>query len=41
VATGATGPVLLVSADRALGDRCRAAGAEVVGPRWLLERLSP
>lgn len=32
--------VVVVSADRALGERVRAAGAEVVGPRWLLDRLS-
>ncbi len=31
--------VTLVSADRGLGDRARRVGAEVVGPRWLLERL--
>ena len=39
VAEAATQPVTLVSADRALGDRCRAAGADVVGPSWLLDRL--
>ena len=39
LAETATEPVTLVSADRALGDRCRAAGAEVVGPNWLLDRL--
>ncbi len=39
IAETATEPVTLVSADRALGDRCRAAGAEVVGPGWLLDRL--
>jgi hypothetical protein len=39
VAGAATEPVTLVSADRALGDRCRALGADVVGPSWLLERL--
>lgn len=33
-------PVVLVSADRALGDRCRALGADVVGPSWLLDRLA-
>ena len=33
--------VTVVSADRALADRVRGAGAEVVGPRWLLDRLSP
>ncbi len=31
--------VTLVSADRGLADRVRRAGAEVVGPRWLLDRL--
>ena len=39
VATSATEPVVLVSADRALADRCRAVGAHVVGPTWLLDRL--
>ena len=39
IAGAATEPVLLVSADRALGDRCRAVGAEIVGPSWLLDRL--
>lgn len=34
-------PVVLVSADRALGDRVRRHGAEVVGPNWLLDRLAP
>jgi hypothetical protein len=32
-------PVVLVSADRALGDRVRPLGVDVVGPTWLLERL--
>lgn len=41
VATAAKEPVVLVSADRALGDRCRAVGSEVVGPTWLLDRLEP
>lgn len=31
--------VRLVSADRGLADRVRRAGADVVGPRWLLDRL--
>jgi hypothetical protein len=31
--------VLLVSADRALGERVRRTGGDVVGPKWLLERL--
>ena len=39
VAAAATGPVTLVSADQALGERCRAAGADVVGPNSLLDRL--
>jgi 8-oxo-dGTP diphosphatase len=30
---------LVVTADRALRDRCRATGAEVVGPSWLLNQL--
>ena len=29
----------VVTADRALAERVRAAGGEVVGPRWLLDRL--
>lgn len=41
VAETATGPVLLVTADRALAGRCRAVGCEVVGPNWLLDRLEP
>jgi hypothetical protein len=41
VAAAAVEPVVVVSADRALGDRCRAAGAEIVGPSWLLDRLPP
>ena len=39
IAEAATEPVMLVSADRALGDRCRAVGAVIVGPSWLLDRL--
>ena len=39
LAAAATQPVVLVSADRALGERCRAVGADVVGPNWLLDRL--
>jgi hypothetical protein len=31
--------VLLVSADRALGERVRRTGGDVVGPKWLLARL--
>ncbi len=38
-ATAAGRPVTLVSADRGLAERVRRVGAEVVGPRWLLERL--
>jgi hypothetical protein len=37
--TGAGQVVTLVSADRELGRRARHAGADVVGPRWLLDRL--
>ena len=39
IAAAATEPVTLVSADRALSERCRAAGADVVGPSWLLDLL--
>ncbi len=39
VAQAAAGPVTLVSADRALAERCRAVGTEVVGPGWLLDRI--
>lgn len=39
LAAAATEPVVLVSADRALGERVRAFGADVVGPTWLLDRL--
>jgi len=31
--------VILVSADRGLGQRVREVGGEVVGPGWLLDRL--
>ncbi|HVM01529.1 MAG TPA: hypothetical protein VM263_02580, partial [Acidimicrobiales bacterium] len=31
--------VTVVTADRALAARARLAGAGVVGPRWLLDRL--
>jgi uncharacterized protein YaiI (UPF0178 family) len=31
--------VVVVTADRGLADRVRAADAEVVGPRWLLDQL--
>jgi hypothetical protein len=40
LAAAATEVVVLVSADRELGERCRAVGAEVVGPSWLLDRLA-
>ena len=39
VAANASEGVLVVSADRALGQRCREVGADVVGPGWLLDRL--
>ena len=39
LAAASTEPVTLVSADRELGERCRAVGADVVGPGWLLDRL--
>ncbi len=39
LAAEATDSVTLVSADRGLRDRVLASGAEVVGPRWLLEQL--
>lgn len=31
--------VVVVTADRGLADRVRAADAEVVGPSWLLDQL--
>ncbi|HEV2810658.1 MAG TPA: hypothetical protein VGV93_09725 [Acidimicrobiales bacterium] len=31
--------VVVVTADRGLAERVRAADAEVVGPSWLLEQL--
>ena len=34
-------PVTLVTADRELTERARRVGADVVGTRWLLERLDP
>lgn len=40
LAAAAEGPITLVSADRELGERARAVGAEVVGPGWLLDRLT-
>lgn len=33
------GPCLVVSADRELRERCRAAGASARGPEWLLDLL--
>jgi rRNA-processing protein FCF1 len=39
LAASGTPPVMLVTADRALGERARSAGAQVVGPTWLLSRL--
>jgi len=41
VAAASSPPVVLVSADKELGRRVRAVGAEVVGPSWLLDRLPP
>ena len=38
-AAEASGDVIVVTADRALADRVRATGAEVVGPSWLLDQL--
>jgi uncharacterized protein YaiI (UPF0178 family) len=32
--------VVVVTADRGLAERVRAADATVVGPRWLLDRLA-
>jgi hypothetical protein len=40
-AAAATGPVLLVSADRALRRRAESYGAAVIGPSWLLDQLDP
>jgi hypothetical protein len=39
VASNTADPVTLVTADRALRERAEVVGAEVVGPRWLLDRL--
>jgi len=36
-----SGRRVVVTADRALRDRCVAAGATVLGPAWLLARLRP
>lgn len=35
----APGPVIVVTADRALASSCAALGATVVGPRWLISLL--
>jgi hypothetical protein len=35
----AGGHVVVVTADRGLAQRVRAAGAQVVGPSWLLDQL--
>lgn len=40
LAASAGGPVVVVTADRRLAERCRQVEAEVVGPRWLLDRLA-
>ncbi|XRQ03946.1 NUDIX domain-containing protein [Actinomadura welshii] len=37
--TGPDTAHLVVTADRELRRRCEAAGASVIGPRWLLDRL--
>ena len=39
LASAAAEPVTLVSADRGLRDRVRGPYVEVIGPRWLLDRL--
>ena len=39
VASDADGPVTLVSADRALGQRAEALGARVAGPGWFIDLL--
>ena len=39
LASDASAGCTVVTADRGLVERVRAAGAEVVGPRWLLDRL--
>jgi hypothetical protein len=40
IASAATEPVILVTADRGLRDRVRASGVDVAGPAWLLDRLA-
>jgi hypothetical protein len=39
VISGTSDRVTLVTADRELRERAEALGAEVVGPRWLIQRL--
>jgi hypothetical protein len=39
IAADALEQVVLVTADRALRERARGAGADVAGPRWLITRL--
>ena len=38
-AAAAGEPVTVISADRALAERVRRVGGDVVGPRWLLDVL--
>jgi hypothetical protein len=40
IAAQAAEPVLVVTADRELVRRTRNLGAEVVGPKWLVNRLT-
>jgi len=39
ITADATGPVTLVSADRALCERAEALGADVARPGWLIDLL--
>ncbi len=39
MASEAAEPVVLVTADKGLRARVQSGGVEVVGPRWLLDRL--
>jgi rRNA-processing protein FCF1 len=39
VASDTSDQVTLITADRGLRDRAEALGANVLGPRWLLELL--
>ncbi len=41
LAAASNAHVVLVSADRRLGERVRRGGADVVSPSWLLGRLPP